>query len=625
MSLLTAQNLGFGFADGVLFQGAAFQVEPTDRVGLIGRNGVGKTTLFKLIIGQETPVTGGIVRGKDLKIGYMEQYLTYDPAKTLYEQTVTVFDDLAAIERELELLVTEMQHNPTDAVVERHLHLSEEMERRGGLYYRSLTRSALLGLGFSAPELDLPVSALSGGQRAKMSLAMLLLSDANLLLLDEPTNNLDIDAITWLEDFLSKYKGALMVVSHDRYFLDKVTNKTMEIAHRRIYSTTGNYSTFCRLKAERDLAIEREYEKTMKEIHRIEGIIEQQRRFNQEANYVTIASKQKQIDRLKEGLVVPESALRDVHFSFASPVRAGDEVLCVRGLCKAFEGKQLFRDFDLTVRRGDRVFLLGPNGCGKSTLLKIINRQLPADGGTFRFGINVRVGYFDQTTDSLHNDKTVLDEVWDEFRTMTQTEVRSALAVMLFCGEDVFKTVESLSGGERAKLSLLKILLHKPNFLILDEPTNHLDISSRTALEDALLAFDGTLLSVSHDRAFINKLSTGIVAMTKDGAVRIDGNYDDYVAIHSAEAVPAEKPKPKENEYLRRKEEQSEERRRRGRIRRIEAAIAEAEEKASALEKQLADPDVAADYEKVLALTAEMDAAHASLTALYDEWETLQS
>ena len=626
MSLLTAQNLTFGFLDGVLFKGAAFKVEETDRIGLIGANGCGKTSLFKLIIGEYSASEGGIVRGKDVRIGYMEQYLDCDENQTLYGEALTVFNDVIEMEYELEKVTHALLNDSSIELIEKQLRLTEEIERRDGLVYQAKTKSALLGLGFKEEDLTQRVANLSGGQRSKLSLCKLLLSNANLLLLDEPTNNLDVDAINWLEDYLLKYKGAFIVVSHDRYFLDKVTTSMMEISHKKLTHTTGNYTVFQKLKAERELTVEREYEKTSAEIKRIEGIIEQQKRFNQAHNYVTIASKQKQIDRLKETLVVPEKALKSVHFSFKTDLRAGDEVLSVKSLEKEFPGKPLFKNFDLTVFREDKVFLLGPNGCGKSTFLKIINKELEQDSGSFKYGSNVKIGYFDQNIDKLNSDKTVLDEVWDMFRFMTETEIRSALAMFLFVGEDVFKKVSSLSGGERAKLSLLKIMLSKPNFLILDEPTNHLDIISREVLENALLDFNGTLLVVSHDRYFINKLASRIIHLTHDGAVSIDGNYDTYVSYreeHSISEAKQEK-KPAVNEYKLRKEQAKEERMRKSRINKLEAEISSLEEQISETEGLLSTPEISGNYEKLLQCTELLNEYKNTLDKFYEEWEALQ-
>ncbi len=628
MSLLTAQNLTFGFLDGVLFKGAAFKVEENDKIGLIGTNGCGKTSLFKLIIAEYSPTEGGIVRGKDVRIGYMEQYLECDDNQTLYNEALSVFNDVARMEEELEEINEKLLTESNIELIEKQVKLTEDIERRDGLVYKAKTKSALLGLGFSENDLNLKVNSLSGGQRSKLSLCKLLLSNTNLLLLDEPTNNLDIDAVTWLEDFLIKYKGAVIVVSHDRYFLDKITTSTMEISHKKLTLTTGNYTVFQKLKAERELTIEREYEKTITEIKRIEGIIEQQKRFNQARNYITIASKEKQIERLKETLVVPDKALKSIHFSFKTDVRTGDEVVNVKDLAKSFPDKKLFSNFNLSVFREDRVFLLGPNGCGKSTFLKILNKEITQDYGSFRFGSNVKIGYFDQNIDKLHSDKTVLDEVWDMYRFMTETEIRSALAMFLFCGDDVYKKVSLLSGGERAKISLLKIMLSKPNFLILDEPTNHLDITSREVLENALLDFDGTMLVVSHDRYFINKLANKTVYLTHHGAVNIDGNYDDYLLFRQNAVVEEAKTiekKPVVNDYKLRKEKASNERKRKTRISKLEVEIEETENKISVLEEDISTPEISADYEKLLEYTNNLNDLRTSLENMYSEWEELQT
>ncbi len=627
MSLLTALNLKFGFSDGVLFKDAAFQVEENDRIGLIGSNGSGKTTLFKLITGEYSAQEGGIVRGKDVKIGYMEQYLECEDNLTVYEEALKVFLDVAQMETELEEITKKLETQSDLSLIERQLCLTDEIERRDGLVYKAKTRSALIGLGFKESELDSPVKNLSGGQRSKVSLCKLLLSNANLILLDEPTNNLDIDAINWLEDFLGKYKGAVIVVSHDRYFLDKITFLTMEIAHKKITMTKGNYSVFQKLKAERELTIEREYEKNIAEIKRIEGIIEQQKRFNQERNYITIASKEKQIERIKADLVVPDKALASVRFSFNSDIRSGDNVLTVFDLEKSFPQKPLFKNLNLSINREDKMFLLGPNGCGKSTFLKILNREISQDSGIIKFGTNVKIGYFDQNIDKLDSDKTVLDEVWDMYKFMDQTEIRSALALFLFRGDDVFKKVSVLSGGERAKIALLKIMLSKPNFLILDEPTNHLDINSREVLEEALLNYDGTLLVVSHDRYFINKLSSKIVHLTHDGAVSIDGNYDDYLLFKENNQAPKEdvkKDTTKVNTYKLQKEQQALERKRNSRISKIEKDIEAKETEISEIQSLLELPETSADYEKLLELTEKFDLLKNELDKLYSEWEELQ-
>lgn len=628
MSLLTAQNLTFGFLDGVLFKDAVFKVEESDRIGLIGANGTGKTSLFKLIIGEYTPERGGIVRGKDVRIGYMEQYLECDDSQTVYDEALTVFSDVAASEMQLEIITEKLLHNSDIELIEKQIKLTEDIERRGGLVYKAKTKSALLGLGFSEDDLSLKVASLSGGQRSKLSLCKLLLGDTNLLLLDEPTNNLDIDAVTWLEDFLSKYKGAVIVISHDRYFLDKVTDSTMEISHGKLSLTKGNYTVFQKLKAERELFIEREYEKTTAEIKRIEGIIEQQRRFNRERNYITIASKEKQIEHLKESLVIPERTLKSINFSFKTSLKSGNDILIVENLSKSFPEKPLFDNLDLKIFKDDRIFLLGPNGCGKSTFLKILNKEISADKGTVRFGSNVKIGYFDQNIDKLHSDKTVLDEVWDMYSFMSETEIRNALALFLFCGEDVYKKISSLSGGERAKLSLLKIMLAKPNFLILDEPTNHLDIVSREVLENALLDYDGTLLAVSHDRYFINRIATKTVYLTHEGAININGNYDNYLAYRQNESqvsVAVSQKKTTSNDYKVRKEQASIERKKKTRLMRLETEISDTEKELAELEKTISQPDISGDYQLLLEYTEKLNTVKNSLDEMYSEWEELQT
>ncbi len=627
MSLLTAQNLKFGFSDGVLFKDAAFQVEDNDRIGLIGANGSGKTTLFKLILGEYTAQEGGIVRGKNVKLGVVEQYLDCEENLSVYDEVLKVFNDVIKMEEELTEINKKLETTDDINLINRQVSLTEEIERRDGLVYKSKTRSALLGLGFKEEELNNNVKNLSGGQRSKVSLCKLLLSNANLILLDEPTNNLDVDAINWLEEYLLKYKGAVIVVSHDRYFLDKITSLTMEIAHKKIIVTKGNYSVFQKLKSERELTIEREYEKNIAEIKRIEGIIEQQKRFNQERNYITIASKEKQIERIKSELVIPDKALASVKFSFNSDIRSGDDVLKTFDLQKSFPEKQLFKNFNIDIKRNERVFLLGPNGCGKSTFLKILNKELSQDSGIIQFGVNVKIGYFDQNVDRLDSKKTVLDEVWDKYRFMTQTEIRSALALFLFRGDDVFKKVSVLSGGEKAKISLLKIMLSKPNFLILDEPTNHLDINSREVLENALLNYEGTLLVVSHDRYFINKLSTKIVHLTHNGAVSIEGDYDSYLAYKEGREVVSEKNSmttEKVNTYKLQKQQQSNERKRLSKISKTEKEIEEKEMLINETQELLSLPETSADYEKLIELTEKLDLLKNELDLLYSEWEELQ-
>ena len=626
MSILNFQNVCLSFADKEVLRDVSFSVEKGDKIGLIGSNGSGKTTLFRLVTGELEPTDGKIFKSGLLKVGSVAQHACGDSDKTVYEELLTVFRPLMDMERALEEAHRKVAL--TDGKVPEYLHLQDELttafQNGGGLTYVSRAHSTLAGLGFTKAEENLPVSALSGGQRTKLALGKLLLSEPELMLLDEPTNHLDIVSTEWLEDFLSKYAGALLVVSHDRYFLDKITSKTMELTACRLYAAPGSYSTYMKTKALRYETDKREYEKGMLEIKRIEKMIEQQKQFNQERNYVTIASKEKQIERIRATLPELPPREKEMRLRFSEIVRSGDEVLHAEGLAKAYDGKSLFRDVSFDLRRGDRVFLLGPNGCGKTTMLGVLLGSVTPEAGFVRFGQNVKVGYFEQTQREMMHDKTVLYEIYDEFPSLTVPEIRSLLAAFLFRGEDIEKNMRTLSGGERARVALLKLILRKPNFLILDEPTNHLDVSSREILEEALAAFEGTILCVSHDRYFVNRLATRVLSFRDGSVTQIEGNYDAYVALLQADA--AEKPAAavkKPNAYLQRKEAERAERLKASRVKKIEARLSAIEQEKAALETALALPETAADYEKVLFLTGQLTALGDERDALEEEWLTL--
>ena len=629
MAILTVNNIQQSFGEEVILQNVTFEMQKGERVGLVGVNGSGKTTLFKVLTGEYTPDTGSVVFGKDTVLGYMEQHVCRDFHKTAFEEVMTVFAPLLRMERELEDLNTLLSAHPggedLERLILRQTDLNDRFVDAGGLTCRSRARSALMGLGFSEDQLENRVGVLSGGQKAKLQLAKMLLGGANLLLLDEPTNHLDIQAVEWLEDFLKNYNGAYIVISHDRYFLDKVTQRTLEMEGKSVTSYKGNYSRYLELRAEHRLAMQRVYESTQKEITRIEGIIEQQRRWNQERNYVTIASKQKQIDRLEATLEKPEAEPESIRFQFKASRRGGNDVLTAQDLSLSFGGPPLFEHVNLEIKHQEKVFLIGPNGCGKTSLFKILLGQYTPDSGSVRLGSAIDVGYYEQSQLSLHDEKTIMDEIWDLHPQMTQTEVRSALAVFLFKGEDVFKPVGALSGGERARVLLLKLMLSKANFLLLDEPTNHLDIGSCEALEDALSGYDGTLFVVSHDRYLINKLADKVYVLGKDGAKLYLGNYDSYLEQREKEqqAVEEERPEPKVNLYKLRKERESNLRRRRTALSRLESQIEENDRKVKALEEQLADPDFAADYESVTKASQEIAQLHQASEDLLMEWTQL--
>ena len=629
MAILTVNNITQSFGEETVLRGVTFELQKGERVGLVGVNGSGKTTLFKVLTGEYTPDTGSVVFGKDTVLGYMEQHVCRDLEKTAFDEVMTVFSPLLQMERELEEVSARLSAHPgeeeTQGLILRQTELNDRFVDGGGLTCRSRARSALLGLGFLEEQLQNPVGVLSGGQKAKLQLAKMLLSGANLLLLDEPTNHLDIPSVEWLEDFLKNYGGAYIVISHDRYFLDKVTGRTLEMEGKTVASYKGSYSRYLDLKAEKRLAMERVYENTQREIKRIEGIIEQQRRWNQERNYVTIASKQKQIDRLEATLEKPEEDPESIRFQFKASRRSGDDVLTAEDVSLSFDGPKLFDHVNLEIRRGEKVFLIGPNGCGKTSLFKILLGQYQPDGGLVKLGAGVDLGYYEQSQMSLHDEKTVIDEIWDLHPRMTQTEVRSALAVFLFKGEDVFKPVGALSGGERARVLLLKLMLSKANFLLLDEPTNHLDIGSCQALEDALQGYDGTLFVVSHDRYLINKLADRLYVLGKDGAKLYPGNYDYYLEKRQeeAEAAPREEAAPKVNLYKLRKERESELRKKRTALSRVEGQIEENDRERAALAEKLEQPEIAADYQAVTQTSQEIAALEAQGEALLQQWTQL--
>ena len=628
MAVLSAQNLNMSFGDRTLFDGVSFEINTGDRVGLIGANGTGKTTLFRLILGSESPTSGEIHPGKNTVVGYMEQHACRNSHKSVYDEIMTVFEPLIEKEKRIEQLSNMIDAGAAiDSVIEEQLRLTEEFEREGGLTCRSRARSTLVGLGFSAEMHSLTCDKLSGGQRSKLSLGKLLLSDPDLLLLDEPTNHLDIESVEWLEAFLADYKGAALIISHDRYFLDRVTTRTMEIEHRKMRIYKGGYTEFIKQKEKDKEIAQRHYDNTMDEVHRIEKMIEQQRRWNRERNIRTAEHKQKSIDRLMDGLEKPEADEATLKFNFRTLVETGNDVLICQGLTKGFGGEPLFKDADVLIKKGERAFLLGANGCGKTTFLRVLMGEYIPQAGVRKFGENVRVGYFDQTLSGLDDNKTVLDEVWDRYRKLTQTEVRSALAAFLFRGDAVFARVGDLSGGEKARVALLKLMLGGYNLLLLDEPTNHLDITSREALEDALLGYDGTMLIVSHDRYFINKLSTRILRLGQKGIEECGNDYDEYLArlekLKSEVVIQKEKA-PKVDNYKLRKERESEKRKLNTAFKRCEENIEKTENLIAETQAEIENPETSADYEKIIELTAKLDELNNSLEQLYEDWENIQ-
>lgn len=629
MIVLSGNDISVSFGGETLFHDVNFRLEENGRAGLVGVNGCGKTTLMHVINGRQEAETGGISKAAGIKLGCMEQYVIRDDNITLYDEVLEIFRPLIDAENELaDIAVAIDTGDHSEQTLSRQMQLQERFEREGGLTYKSMTCSALAGLGFSEDDFNKPISVMSGGQKSKAQLAKLLLSGSNILLLDEPTNHLDITACEWLEKFLTEYKGAYIVISHDRYFLDKVTDTTFEMENRTLREYKGNYTRYLELKAEAREAQQRVYDRTVKEINRIEGIVEQQKRWGQEHNFITAASKQKQADRLKETLEKPEDLPEAIKFTFRAKEGGAIDVLIAKGLSKSFDGTAVFTNAELDIKKNTTTFILGENGCGKTTLLKILTGEYQADSGEYKFGNNIQFGYYDQAQTDLDPSKTVIDEVWDRYPGMTQTQVRSALAQFLFKGDDVFKNVGKLSGGEKARVSLLKLMLSKANMLLLDEPTNHLDIHSREALENALASYGGTLLIVSHDRYLINKLADRIVWLGKTGTVNIDGNYDRYIELKEAkaqseQAVQVKAAEGKKNDYKERKERESTLRKLSGALKRCEQSIDEVGLKTAELAQQMSQPEIATDYEKTSALAQEIEALKEKEEALTAEWMEL--
>ena len=635
MTVLSASGLTLSFGDEVIFSDVSFSVNEGDRLGIIGSNGAGKTSLFRVLLGEYEADSGSVFLAKEKSLGYLSQNTALasrasqmTPLSYLYE----AFADVLALEDEIALLEEELAAGGSpDAVAKRSAALEEAHRRyreaEGGAV-RGRCRSTLLRMGFAEDELSRPIATLSGGQATRLVLSRLVVTEPDILLLDEPTNHLDASALEWLEEFLAAYKKTVLVISHDRYFLDRVTNKTLLLSRGAARLFPGNYSKYRLLEAEEIASQTRRYKEQQKEIAKIEANIEFQRRCGQAHNFVTIRAKQKQLDRIDrvEAVKAPEKNIRLAFKGEAS----GEEVLTVRRLTFAYPGSApLFSDLSFAVRRGERVLFLGDNGCGKSTLMKLLVGNLERTSGRIDFGYNVEIGYYDQENRRLSEDSTVLDELAAAYPAMTNTELRTSLASFLFTGDDVFKRVGDLSGGERARLTLCKLILRSVNLLVLDEPTNHLDIASREALEAALDDFPGTILAVSHDRYFIDRVATRILELAPDGARdyplgESENPYATYLTLRAirkgegvAEKAPPEEKEARREDYEQRKREAA---KRRSDEKRLEAAkrrVPEIEARLEAIEAELFG-EAASDYVRAAELDREKQALEEELLALYE-------
>ncbi|MBP3390863.1 MAG: ABC-F family ATP-binding cassette domain-containing protein [Clostridia bacterium] len=620
--LLEATNLTKSFGERTLFSGASFKIEAGEKVGIIGANGSGKTTLFNIISGNEEPSGGGIVKAKGVTVGFLSQFACSGSTRTCYDEAVQVFSHLIRLEAELEDMHTLLEKNPTPDLIEKEQLKREAFQTAGGLTYKSRTRAALIGIGFTNEELDFSVSALSGGQRSKIELCKLLLSAPDIMLLDEPTNHLDIEAIEWLDSFLVASKSAAVIISHDRYFLDRVVNKIFALEYGKITTYNGNYTKYLAVKEQCEEAVKREYQNSMREVHRIEGIIKQQRQWTREKNIKTAESKQKQIDRILKELQIPESEIPNITLSFKAEGHCSNTVLTLNGAEKRFDNKTLYSGVSLTLMRGERVLMLGANGCGKTTLIKEIKN------GLGRLGIGVTVGYFDQHGNTLNPNKTIFQQLSDTFPQKSNTEIRSALALFLFRGEDVFKEISTLSGGEKARVALCELMLKKDNFLLLDEPTNHLDLASREVLESALDDYDGTILAVSHDRYFINRLADRILYFKNQTLLEHRGNYDDYISSLALEDKTQNEKKTAGaggTAYKQAKEEAARQRKLKTQLQKTEAEIEELEARQNSLEEQLTLPEIISNYQKLGEINSQLEEVKEELLKALELWEELSN
>ena len=640
--ILSCQNISKAFVENQVLKNVSFHIEDHEKAAIVGINGAGKTTLLRIIVGEMTPDDGQVVLAKDKTLGYLAQNSTVDTSHTIYEELLSVKADLLRLEEKIRECENNMKHADGDALedlMKQYTSLTHAFETGGGYLYRSELVGVLKGLGFTEDEFSKPVATLSGGQKTRVALGRLLLQNPDLIILDEPTNHLDMNSIAWLETYLLNYKGAVLIVSHDRYFLDRIAGKVIEIDQSKATTFMGNYSDYAVKKEQLRVAAWNAYMNQQREIKHQEEVIEKLKSFNREKSIKRAESREKMLDKI-EVIEKPSEVRTDMKLTLTPRILSGNDVLTVEHLSKSFDSHKLFTDVNFEIKRGEHVAIIGDNGSGKTTLLKILNGLVPADQGTFRLGSNVEIGYYDQEHHVLHSEKTLFEEISDDYPYLNNTQIRNVLAAFLFTGEDVFKRISDLSGGERGRVSLAKLVLSNANFLILDEPTNHLDIMSKEILEDALNGYEGTILYVSHDRYFINRTAHRILDLTEGQFISYVGNYDYYLEKHDTvmAAIEANAPqnadadsgvaaKAAESEvkldWKAQKEEQARLRKKENDLKKCEEKIAELEARISEIDTEMSDPAIGTQVAKLQELSKEQTSCQEQLDKLYEQWEEL--
>ena len=633
MPVLSCNNLTKSYIVDTVIEDISFTVEDGDKIGVLGLNGSGKTTLFNILAGDIHQDKGEIFIQKDLVLGYLRQHVKIDSQNTIYEECLMVFEHLIGMEKNLRNLEEEIAELGVEgdsdrlaSLMNRYANLTEEFQEKNGYGFKSEIRGTLIGLGFTEEDFDKEVNILSGGQKSRLSLAKLLLEKPDLLLLDEPTNHLDIDAIGWLEKFLKDYKGAVLIISHDRYFLDNVVNRIFYLENKTIKVYNTNYSRFMEQRKKDLEVLKRQYEDQQKEIKRQEEIIARFMNYGDSRYIKQAQSRQRLLDKMK--LIDKPMNSKKTRLRFEPKIKSGRDVLSVDNIKKAFDDFVLLEDISFDIYRGERVGLIGPNGIGKTTLFKIVLGEVGYDEGDITLGRNVITGYFDQEMGNLNLDKTVIDEIWDEYPKLNYYEIRTILSQFMFVGDDIFREVSDLSGGEKGRLSLLKLMLSNANFLLMDEPTNHLDIDSKEVLEDAILNYEGTLFVISHDRYFLNRVTDKILELTPEGLKEYLGNYDYYLEKknESLYEEDEEDTKTKTQIKLERKKEKEliqKERERKRQIKKLEEEITQTEKSIEEIDSLLYDPDIYEDHERIVELSQKRQELQDELDDLYEKWISL--